>query len=50
MCTLKNFPSLIEHCIEYGKVYFIEFFDKNIDNLNLCIKDFEGYFKKLKNL
>ena len=48
MCTLKNFPSQIEHCIEYGKVYFMEFFDKNIDNLNLCIKDFEGYFKKIE--
>ena len=32
MCTLKNFPTEIEHCIEYAKIIFTELFD-------LCIKD-----------
>ena len=48
MCTLKNFPSQIEHCIEYSKVYFMEFFDKNIDDFNSCLKDNEAYFKNLE--
>jgi len=48
MCTLKNFPSQIEHCIEYGKVYFMELFEKNIDDLNSCLKDVETYFKKIE--
>ena len=50
MCTLKNFPSQIEHCIEFGKVYFSEFFEKNIDDLNSYIKDPDNYFKKLENV
>ena len=50
MCTLKNFPTQIEHCIEFGKVYFAELFEKNIEDLNYCIKDVDTYFKKLDNL
>ncbi len=26
MCTLRNFPNLIEHCIEWGREKFNEFF------------------------
>ena len=29
MCTLKKSPSLIEHCIEWGKLYLMKFL-KNI--------------------
>lgn len=43
MCTLKKFPSQIEHCIEFSKVYFSEFFEKNIEDLNSLIKDSEIY-------
>ena len=50
MCTLKNFPTQIEHCIEFSKVYFCEFFEKNIEDLNSCINDVDTYFKKLDNL
>lgn len=48
MCTLKNFPYLIEHCIEFSKVYFSEFFEKNIEDLNNCIKDFDIFYEKLE--
>ena len=48
MCTLKNFPYLIEHCIEFSKVYFSEFFEKNIEDLNNCIKDSDAFYKKLE--
>ena len=50
VCTLKNFPTQIEHCIEFSKVYFGEFFEKNIDYLNSCINNADIYFKKLDNL
>ena len=26
MCTLRNFPNLIEHCIEWGRAKFDELF------------------------
>lgn len=48
MCTLKNFPYLIEHCIEFSKVYFAEFFEKNIDDLNSCINAPNIFFEKLE--
>ena len=48
MCTLKNFPYLIEHCIEFSKIYFSELFEKNIDDLNSCIKNPDIFFKKLE--
>ena len=50
MWTLKNFPTKIEHCIEFGKVYFAELFEKNIEDLNYCTNDVDTYFKKLDNL
>lgn len=50
-CTLlENFPTQIEHCIEFGKIYFAELFEKNIGDLNYCINDVGTYFKKLYNL
>ena len=39
LCTLKNFPYLIEHCIEWGKNKFHELFDLNIQNLKMMIDD-----------
>ena len=33
MCTLKNFPTEIEHCIEYGKIIFTELFDLHIKEM-----------------
>lgn len=47
MCTLKNFPSQIEHCVEFSKVYFSEFFEKNIEDLNSYIKNQDVFLKKL---
>ena len=50
MCTLKSFPSQIEHCIEFSKIYFSELFEKNIEDLNSLIKDNEVFFKKVENI
>ena len=38
-CTLKNFPTKIEHCIEWSKSYFIELFQQNINDIKLMIED-----------
>ena len=32
-CTLKQFPYLIEHCIQWGKLHFEKYFNKDIENL-----------------
>ena len=29
MCTLRNFPHLIDHCIEWARDKFAELFEKN---------------------
>lgn len=35
MCTLRNFPNLIEHCIEWGRDHFNAMFtDRAQDALN----------------
>ncbi len=48
MCTLKSFPSQIEHCIEFSKIFSSEFFEKNIEDLNLLIENSENFFKNLE--
>ena len=51
MCTLKNFPSKFEHCIEWGKSKFYEIFEENVGDLNLLFKLKNEFFEKyLKNL
>ena len=37
-CTLKNFPSKFEHCIEWAKSKFYSIFEDNINKLNLILK------------
>ena len=32
-CTLKQFPYLIDHCIEWGKLHFEKYFNKDIENI-----------------
>ena len=32
MCTLRNFPSTIEHCIEWGLTKFNDFFSSPIED------------------
>jgi len=45
MCTLKFLPSLIEHCIEWGKERFFEYFVNNIKNLIHFIENPEEFFE-----
>ena len=32
-CTLKQFPYLINHCLDWGKLCFEKYFNKNVENL-----------------
>lgn len=34
MCTLRNFPHLIEHCIEWARAQFTEIFEDPAKNIN----------------
>ena len=45
MCTIRNLPSLIEHCIEWSQNKFYEYFGKNINCFKDFIKDPQEFFK-----
>ena len=45
MCTIRNLPSLIEHCIEWSRDKFAEYFDKNIKYLKNFIENPQEFFK-----
>jgi len=49
MCTLHNFPSLIEHCIEWGREIFNTNFNDNIIQLKNWAENKENFYEKLKN-
>eukprot|EP00808_Paulinella_micropora_P017451 g78565.t1 len=47
-CTLRNFPSLPLHCIEWAREIFDDLFVSGADNANSLLEDRDGYFKKLQ--
>ena len=47
MCTLHNFPSIIEHCIEWGKELFNLYFTQNIIELKNWCENKEKFYEKL---
>ena len=49
MCTLRNFPSSIEHCIEWARDNFDGNFVKNINDVKLFIEDREKFYLYLSN-
>ena len=48
-CTLKNFPSEIEHTLQWAKEFFIQSFDGDIRNAMAFILDSAGYLQRLGN-
>ncbi|CAI2374261.1 unnamed protein product [Moneuplotes crassus] len=48
MCTLRNFPNQIEHCIEWARNRFGELFTDKPTNLRSFLTDREGYIEKIK--
>ena len=49
-CTLRSFPSLIEHCIEWAKVQFEKIFISDIQNIINLISDQDSQFRKIEEL
>ena len=45
VCTIRNLPSLIEHCIEWSKMKFEEYFNKNINTLKSFIENPQKFFE-----
>lgn len=45
MCTLRNFPNLIEHCIEWGRDKFNEMFVDGPSDLKNYLDDPEAFVK-----
>eukprot|EP00915_Cephaloidophora_sp_WS-2016_P001113 GHVH01001531.1.p1 GENE.GHVH01001531.1~~GHVH01001531.1.p1 ORF type:complete len:1077 (+),score=148.69 GHVH01001531.1:62-3292(+) len=48
LCTLKNFPYLIDHCLQWSRDTFQGIFSDVADDLILAIKSFSEYSTKLK--
>ena len=49
MCTLRNFPSKIEHCIEWGLIKFNDFFTSPVEDLKKFLENKEEFFNFIKN-
>jgi ubiquitin-activating enzyme E1 len=47
MCTLRNFPHFIEHCIEWARAQFSELFSDDVQDLNSLLRDKESYFDQV---
>ena len=47
-CTLKQFPYLVEHCIEWGKLHFEKYFNRDIENLANVFLDINKIINELK--
>lgn len=44
MCTIRNLPSLIEHCIEWSMNKFAEYFEQNIKYFKNFLENPEEFF------
>jgi len=49
-CTLKNFPTKIEHCIKFAKNVFLEIFQQSIGNIKLMLEDEEQFKNIIKEI
>lgn len=47
-CTLRNFPSLPLHCIEWAREKFDDFFVVDADNVNSFLENSEAFLTKLQ--
>ena len=47
MCTLRNFPTLITHCIEWARDKFEGYFIKIIKDWKLFCINKEEYYQEL---
>ncbi len=49
LCTLRNFPSKTEHCIEWALSKFMDFFTIPIEGLKNFLYDKESFYKLIEN-
>ena len=49
MCTIRNFPSEIEHCIEWGRVKFDSLFVERPNEITKYIENSELFLKKAED-
>jgi len=47
MCTLRNFPYLIDHCIEWGRAQFTDVFDSPVRDTVQFLENQEAFLKNL---
>ncbi|CAM9708608.1 unnamed protein product, partial [Ectocarpus sp. 8 AP-2014] len=47
MCTLRNFPSLIEHCIEWARAQFEDLFVGPFAEAKKFCEDKDAYLKQV---
>ena len=50
VCTLKNFPTKIEHCIEFAKNIFLEIFGQYIRDFKLILENEEQFMNILEQI
>ena len=50
ICTLKIFPTKIEHCIEFSKIVFKELFEQYISDIKLILEDEEQFYNILNEI
>jgi ubiquitin-activating enzyme E1 len=48
MCTLRNFPHLIEHCIEWARAQFTDLFESPVGSFNKFAKNQDEFFADVK--
>ena len=48
MCTMHNFPSMIEHCIEWGRDHFNEYFTDVVADAKKLVENPDDFYKDLK--
>lgn len=51
LCTLKHFPNLIEHTIQWAREWFEESFHQSAEDCNKCLQaeSKESYFSSLSS-
>lgn len=50
MCTLRNFPSLIDHCIEWSRSLFNDWFVEPCKAVNAFSESKDNYIKDVNKL
>ena len=48
MCTMHNFPAMIEHCIEWARDKFNEYFSDIINDVKKLLENKDKYYSNLK--